>query len=417
MRIPAGVTRRVRLYGGMLLVLLAIKAIWFLALRQDGARLIAGEEKADLMARRAYLVGRLLRDRADAGQMRNPGGIFSGEWYIGSLSMTAAALANIAFEHPETRAQAVDEIGRMIPLAQTPEAQAFDQGMWRGEGALESLDAPSGHAGYLGHVALMMAAHRLLGGDPGPYRETHRRIVEAMARRLRQSPTAHLETYPGETYAMDNTVVAAAIAVSDLATGEAHREAVERWLAYTRAHMLDPETGLVSFSLGPDGKPNQRSRGSGVGWNSFFLPFVDEAFAAEQFQRLKEHLVDAPLGVTGVREVRRGVFASGDVDSGPVLFGLSPSGTGFALAGARRAGDARLLGKMLSTAELVGFTFHWGGERRYLLAPFVGDAIVLAMKTARPWDRRYLDAGERGRAGGAPANSLDPGRAGSGHWD
>lgn len=391
MKIPRGVTRRVKIYGGTLLVLVALKAIWFLALRQDGAKLIAGEERADLMARRAYLVGRLLRERADANQMKSPGGVFTGEWYIGSLSMTTAALTNLAFEYPETRAQAVDEIGRMIPLAQTPEAQAFDRGMWRGEGALESLDGPSGHAGYLGHVALMMAAHRLLGGDAEPYAELHQRIVGAMARRMRESPTAHLETYPGETYAMDNTAVAAAIAVSDLATGEDHRDALERWLAHTRANLLDPETGLVSFSLGPDGKPNQRSRGSGVGWNTFFLPFVDEAFAAEQLARIKEHLLDRPLGISGVREVRRGVFVRGDVDSGPVLLGLSPSGTGFALAGARRAGDARLLGELLATAELAGFTFQWGGERRYLLAPFVGDAIVLAMKTARPWDRRFVD--------------------------
>ena len=50
----------------------------------------------------------------------------------------------------------------------------------------------------------------------------------------------------------------------------------------------------------------------------------------------------------------------------------------------------KLLGALLDTAEIAGFTFQWNGERRYLLAPLVGDAIVLAMKTACVWDRRYV---------------------------
>jgi len=262
--------------------------------------------------------------------------------------------------------------------------------MWGGEDALDSLEGPHGHVGYLGHVALAMGARRLLAG-PGPRDALAGRMAEALARRMLASPSSHLETYPGETYAMDNAVAAAAIAVHDLGTGQDHRAVLERWVAYTRTHLLDPETGLVSFSLGGDGKPNQRSRGSGAGWNSFFLPMVDRAFAAEQLERIREHLVDRPLGIAGVREVRRGVSVSGDVDSGPVLLGLSPSGTGFAMAGARLAGDARLLGELLDTAELAGFSWQWNGRRRYLLAPFVGDAIVLAMKTACPWDRRFLD--------------------------
>lgn len=393
MKIPKGVTRRLKLYGGALLVLVALKAAWFFAFRADGARLVAGGERADLMARRAYLVHKLLGEKTDASGMKTPGGIFSGEWFVGSLSMTAAALANLAYQFPDTRAQAVGEVDQLIARALEPAAREFDKGMWRGEDALDSLGGPNGHVGYLGHVALMMDARRLLAGRGAddPYRHLGRQVVEALARRMAASPTSHLETYPDEVYAMDNAVAAAAIALHDLGTQEDHRAALYRWLAYTKANLLDPETGLVCFSLGRDGKPNQRSRGSGAGWNSFFLPFVDPAFAAQQFDRVREHLVARPLGIAGVREARRGVSVGGDVDSGPVLLGLSPSGTGFAMAGARRAGDARLLGELLDTAELAGFSWQWGGERWYLLAPLVGDAIVLAMKTACPWDRRFLE--------------------------
>ena len=79
----------------------------------------------------------------------------------------------------------------------------------------------------------------------------------------------------------------------------------------------------------------------------------------------------------------------GDVDSGPLVFGTSPAATGFAMAAARSLGDAEWLGGLLSTAEWVGVVTP-GPRRHYLTAPLVGNAIVLAMMTSRPWDDRYV---------------------------
>ncbi len=69
---------------------------------------------------------------------------------------------------------------------------------------------------------------------------------------------------------------------------------------------------------------------------------------------------------------------------------LSTSGTGFAVAGARLFEDSEMLGGLLYTAEAVGSSWDANGTRRYLLAPIVGDAIMLAIKTAMPWDSRCL---------------------------
>ncbi|MBI5478872.1 MAG: hypothetical protein HY906_08455 [Deltaproteobacteria bacterium] len=385
--------RRLLAIAGIALVAaVAVKVVWVLALRPDPARLLAGGERADLDARRAYLVSRLTGDPRVSQTMAAPDdGPFRGEWLIGSLSMTAAASTNMAFEHPALLPRAREDVARLLDRALAPDARAFDAQRWR-EDPLDSLDGPHGHAGYLGHLALMLGANRLLGGEHR-FDAQHDRVAAALARRVSTASAAHLETYPGETYAMDNTVVQAALALHQRAGRGEHQAATARWLAHTRRHLLDPRTGLVSFALDGAGRPTQGARGSGAGWNSFYLPFVDEAFAAEQFAALKAHLVlDLPFGGAGVREFPAGVAGSGDVDSGPVVLGISTSGTGFAVAGARHARDARLLGRLLTTAEIVGCTVHWRGQRRYLLAPLVGDAIMLAMKTARPWDRRFLDA-------------------------
>ena len=94
------------------------------------------------------------------------------------------------------------------------------------------------------------------------------------------------------------------------------------------------------------------------------------------------------FGVTGIREYPDGRQGAGDVDSGPLFFGLSPAGTGFAIAGARFTRDAEFLNELLLTAEIAGCTIETGGRRRYLLAPLVGDAVLLAMRSVTEWNPR-----------------------------
>src|SRR5207253_2544309 len=115
--------------------------------------------------------------------------------------------------------------------------------------------------------------------------------------------------------------------------------AVRAWLEKARGPLLDPRTGLLAFQVGLQGNLKQGARGSGAGWDSFYLPFVDPALADAQFARLKSELVAQRLGFTGVLEYPSGVKGVADVDSGPVIMGLSMSGTGFAIAGARHARD------------------------------------------------------------------------------
>jgi hypothetical protein len=93
----------------------------------------------------------------------------------------------------------------------------------------------------------------------------------------------------------------------------------------------------------------------------------------------------------------------GDIDSGPVVFGASTSGTGFGIGCAKAAHDSEFLSEMLMTAEVVGSTIDWNGKRHYLLAPLVGEAIMLAMKSTTAWDGRYV---VKSHAADAPIKST-----------
>lgn len=314
---------------------------------------------------------------------------FKGEWALVTSSMTVAALTNIVFEYPDTREQSLLAIKKIIQLTINEQAD-FDEKKWS-EHPLYSLENDNGHIGYLGHLNFMLGAYRLIGGD-SKYDERHHEITKSLIRKLNKASFPYLETYPGEIYTADNMVVYASISLYDKIYKTDHENLIEKWKKYTVNHLLDNSTRLIVTTIDYEGKGNNKSRGSWAGWNSFYLPFIDTAFAREQYEKVKKNFITTSLfGMIGCKEYGDGVSSSGDIDSGPVIFGISTSGTGFIIAGAKHYKDTVTYNGLLLTAEVVGSSVSWNNRRHYLFSPVVGDAIVLAMKTACIWDDRFLN--------------------------
>jgi len=344
-------------------------------------RASACADRDDAEARLDYLASRIAADELPGVA---PGHPFDGEWTVGTLSMASVAAVNLATKHPETRAKRAAQVSEWAKRLSSDSVRAYDTKEW-GRDALMTLEGPDGHAGYLGHVVLAMDAACLLGGTRDV--ALHEALVESLARRVDASPTGLIETYPGETYVPDNVVVLASLMQFDACVGEPrHRELELRWKAKLRAQWVDPQNGLLVFA------PGQNARGSGASWNALYLALVDEDFAAEQSELMWKTFGDTAVAgwLGGFREWPVGVDGRGDVDSGPLILGISPGATGFAL------GDATLRDRperaaLLRTAELVGVSFRG----RYLMAPLVGDAITLAARTMTRWP-----------AGGRPRGEL-----------
>lgn len=381
---------RLKLYAFLLLTIVAVKlpVAWMFFITGDD--LLRGDADDDLLARRRYLIKNISIEQSNPSMM--PGHLsaqLKGEWAMITYSSLTSALTNMAFLRPETRGEALQQVQDLVSGMLTQEFQAFDTAAW-GEKPLDSLDGPNGHIGYLGQLNWMIGAYRLLGGD-GRFDSVHHRVNAAMIRRFENAPRLSVQTYPAQIFIPDNVVALASIRNYERIVGKQDSNIVNAWVDYARSNLLDPHTGLLAFRYAPDGTTLTESRGSGAAWNSFYLPFVDSRFASEQWNSMREALIQTRL-FTGLREYRRGRFGLGDVDSGPVIFGFSPSGTGFALAGARHARDGRLITSMLCSLEAAGTTVDLGDGRHYLTVPVVGDAIVLAAKTAVVWDTRFLKA-------------------------
>ncbi|WP_431973187.1 hypothetical protein [Micromonospora haikouensis] len=114
---------------------------------------------------------------------------------------------------------------------------------------------------------------------------------------------------------------------------------------------------------------------------------VDPVFARAQYLTFRDRFVASPLGLgPAVREYPDGTAGPGDVDSGPLLLGVSLSATVVTLGAAQSQGDAALAGALANYGDLVGLPVDTPTTRRYAFGVLpVGDAFLAWSKTARPW--------------------------------
>lgn len=371
-----------------ILLIVLVKIVWVAIMTKSIGSFET--ERTDILKRRNYLLEKVVttpKGLIDA-MPSAVGSHFQGEWAIYSTSMLSAALVNIAKLYPETRAEAAEKIDSLIKITMSPELREYDASSW-GEDPLESLKGDKSHISYISLLAWEISGYKTVGGD-GKYDALFDSLCETMARRIMASPDVNLQTFPG-TYIFVPDMLVAIVALANYAklNGGKYREVVDVWLANMKANHIDSQTGLIR-SLVPDGETwigEQPVLGSYSALSVYYLTYVDEDFAREQYALLKKtFLKKRPF--TGFRELPKGT--KGPIllmDSGPVIFGLSPTGTAFGIGGATYFQDQRLRKRFLRTGELAGFSVSSRHSRHYLLADYVpvGEAITLAMRTAVPW--------------------------------
>ena len=201
-----------------------------------------------------------------------------------------------------------------------------------------------------------------------------------------KSENLNLQTYPEEfVYVPDMLVAIVALDIYSTLYNGKYYFTVRQWLDKAKTERINEKTGLLSSFLGMDGGYREwlPVKGSYSALNCYYLTLLDEGFAKEQYDRLKGiYLKRFPF--TGFKEYSDRYCLLGlDIDAGPIIFNLSPSGTAFAVGSVIYFNDDKLRRKLLKTAEIAGTTISSKGKRHYLLADMalVGEAIMLAMRT------------------------------------
>lgn len=367
-----------------IIVLVLIKTVWY----SWGCWSIGCQqkEKNDILQRKNWLVDKIVVEpRQLLKEM--PGGLglqFQGEWALYSCSMLSKALSNISILYPEAKQESINTIDSLIQIVKSRELRLYDKMRWE-EDPLDSIAGDKSHISYLSHLAWMIGNYRKIGGCD-KYNALHDSLCEAMNRRILTSECINLPTYPGEDIYIPDMLVAI-VALSDYAqlNNEKYQNTVNHWLQRAKSEWIDSETGLLRSFLPLDGDTSVKSpiKGSYSTLNTYYLTQIDPELAEEQYAQLKEvFLKDSWL--TGFKEYSDGSsFLGMDVDAGPIIFGLSPSGTAFGIGCATYFNDIDLRNDLLKTAEIAGHSVWWNDKRHYLLADIaiVGEAITLAMRT------------------------------------
>lgn len=241
------------------------------------------------------------------------------------------------------------------------------------------------HAGWTnwlrgGVLALQPAA----GRDAAEKRRFTQASAE-LAAAFDGSPTPYLQAYPGQAWPVDSTVAMASLRLHDDLLAPRFQATASRWITEVQAR-LDPATGLMPHQVEVDGSPLSGARATSQSMIHRFLPEIDAAFGREQYTRFREQFVAQPLGLgPAVREYPAGVRGPGDVDSGPLILGISLSATTVTLGAARIHRDP-LADVLAGQGELIGLPVNGRHTKRYLFGAIpIADAFLVWSATARPW--------------------------------
>ena len=371
--------------------LITIKVIWVVS-ATIGHGSFEGERK-EIVRRANYLTSMVCTTPQDLlNEM--PSGIgeqFQGEWALYTCSVTSAALANIAILYPQNKELAIKFIGQIIDIAMSEEIREYDKLRW-GEDPMDGIYGNLSHISYYSHLAWMISRYKQIGGD-NKYDGQYHTLCKSMNRRIRQSPIMNLPTYPGESIYIPDMLVAI-VALNNYASqynGE-YSSTVKLWIERAKKEWIDKETGLLASFLVQNGNSAEVEppvKGSYSALNCYYLSLIDTEFAKEQYECLKKNFKQTFPFVGSKEYHNRTCWFGMDIDAGPIIFNLSPSGTGFVIGAATSLEDMEFRNQLLKTAEIGGSTVTWFGKSHYLLAnvALVGEAIILAMRTSVPQTR------------------------------
>lgn len=310
-------------------------------------------------------------------------GLFpEGEYFTRVLAGLAEAQVAAQLGAAPRSAEYLARARTRLAAIETPESLAvFGRGMVPDHGIFA--------AGWSLALAVAIAQASASDADRAAVRER----ADVVHSALGQSASPFPASYPGQFWPCDAVVAAGALAEAISLLALPWHGDLGQWRERALA-AADPDTGLLPHQVDHRAVALTGPRGSSQSIIQTFWPAVDDVVGAkdDQWQRFSAKFVTRKAGLVGVLEYPSGASGSADVDSGPLIFGVSLSASAVGLAAARANGDRDLAGRLTRQVELIGVPV---GLRttRYLFGVLpVADAFIGWARTV-PMGEAALNTG------------------------
>ncbi len=248
---------------------------------------------------------------------------------------------------------------------------------------------------YLGQLALALGTCRLIGGGV-----RWQRLFEHLCCVLHDAFEARggrpIASFPGVSWGFDSIAPLLALHLDDhLGHTKRHAAVIEKHLAWLDGPGMDPAYGLpFSRSHNVTGDGVGPPRGCDLSWRISLLSQLDRARAIALYRRYTRCFWLERGLVAGFAEWPGGKSDMQDADSGPILWGIGLSATGFGLGAALAAGDRlrtwRLLGLLAARGvllppfrPLLEDMSEFDGS--YLTGMLMGDVAMFSSATWCDW--------------------------------
>ena len=187
----------------------------------------------------------------------------------------------------------------------------------------------------------------------------------------------YLESYSGLTWPADMVVSMVAVSNLNNVFSLGYDSIIKQWIEKTKLY-LDPNTGLVPHSV--DSKMNtilEGARGSSSSLILRLLYEIDSSYSNELYPSYKNHLHSSYFGIPYLREYPKGQFGQGDIDSGPVVFGMGLAGTIVSIGSYSLHNDTNLSRYQYSIIHTFGFATESENSLSYLFGQLpIADAFI-----------------------------------------
>lgn len=200
---------------------------------------------------------------------------------------------------------------------------------------------------------------------------------EIIKNAIENTDNPYLESYAGQSWPADMFVAMASLSNYDKIFKPEYDSIINSWLERVKTR-LDPKTNMIPHSV--DSKtdmPIQGARGCSMSLILRMLPEIDFNFANEQFKLLEPKFNSKIFGLPSIREYPLGQKGKGDIDSGPVIFGVGFSATIVAIGTYSFFNKDNSAENQYKTINAFGFERKNGNMKSYLSGKLpIADAFI-----------------------------------------